>query len=64
LREISSKQQLRATLLPIRTVGVQGDKRTYSYVAAISSEGQPDWEDLVFLAKIIPKVEASIQIAV
>ena len=27
-----------ATLLPIRTVGVQGDGRTYSYAVGISSD--------------------------
>ena len=27
-----------ATLLPIQTVGVQGDGRTYSYVCALSSD--------------------------
>lgn len=56
LLSISSKQHLRSTLLPIRSVGVQGDKRSYSYVSAISSDGQPEWEELMFLARIIPKV--------
>jgi len=56
LLNISSKQHLRSTLLPIRSVGVQGDKRSYSYVSTISSDGQPEWEELMFLARIIPKV--------
>lgn len=56
LRRISSKQKLAATLLPIRTVGVQGDCRTYSYVAGISSEREPDWEDMIFLARLIPRI--------
>ncbi|CAL8147628.1 unnamed protein product [Orchesella dallaii] len=60
LQAISAKQQLRSTLLPIRSVGVQGDKRSYSYVAAISSEGQPDWDELSFLARILPKVCHSV----
>lgn len=56
LRRISSKQKLAATLLPIRTVGVQGDCRTYSYAAGISSEREPDWEDMIFLARLIPRI--------
>ncbi|CAG9863687.1 unnamed protein product [Phyllotreta striolata] len=56
LRQISSKQKLAATLLPIRSVGVQGDCRTYSYVVGISSEKDPDWNDLSFLANLIPRI--------
>ena len=41
-----------------RTVGVQGDCRTYSYVAALSSNDKPSkyWKDLMFIAKIIPRL--------
>jgi len=56
LAEISSKQKYVATLLPIRTVGVQGDGRTYNYAVAISCDREPEWLDLAFFAKIIPKV--------
>lgn len=56
LRKISSKQRLAATLLPIRSVGVQGDCRSYSYVVGISSEKDPDWDDMMFLSKLIPRV--------
>lgn len=56
LRRISSKQKLSATLLPIRSVGVQGDCRSYSYVAGISSEQDPDWDDMMFLAVLIPRI--------
>ncbi len=42
-----------ATLLPIRTVGVQGDGRTYSYLAALS--GEDTWEHLYRTAQAIPK---------
>lgn len=61
LLRISDGQQLHATLLPIRTVGVQGDDRTYSYVAALSS-GVTDfsWEDVMKLAKLIPRICHSI----
>jgi len=53
---ITSKYKIGATLLPIKSVGVQGDGRTYSYVVALSSNDSPDWSSLLFLAKLIPKV--------
>lgn len=56
LRKISNKQKLSATLLPIRSVGVQGDSRSYSYVVGISSEKDPDWDDMQFLAVLIPRI--------
>jgi len=52
----SARQKYTATLLPIRTVGVQGDHRSYSYAVGISSVSDPDWEDLVYFAKLIPRV--------
>eukprot|EP00092_Neocalanus_flemingeri_P002382 GFUD01002548.1.p1 GENE.GFUD01002548.1~~GFUD01002548.1.p1 ORF type:complete len:674 (-),score=193.71 GFUD01002548.1:377-2398(-) len=52
----SKKQKYTATLLPIKTVGVQGDHRSYSYAVGISSVSDPDWEDLLYFAKIIPRV--------
>lgn len=48
-----SSPNLSVTLLPVQTVGVQGDGRSYSYLAGIS--GKPDWEKLFKLAKEIPK---------
>ena len=42
-----------ATLLPIRTVGVQGDHRTLSYLVGLS--GEKDWKELFRIAKEIPK---------
>jgi len=56
LVEKSKKQKYIATLLPIRSVGVQGDSRTYSYAVGISSEKDPVWEDLLYFAKLIPRV--------
>lgn len=56
LIEVSKKQRYVATLLPIRTVGVQGDGRTYSYAVGISSEKEPDWSDLLYFATLIPRV--------
>lgn len=56
LCRISSAVKLTATVLPIRSVGVQGDKRSYSYVVGISSGTEPNWKDMCFLAKIIPRI--------
>ena len=44
-----------ASLLPCRTVGVQGDQRSYSSLVALSSDGPPDWAELFRLAKEVPK---------
>ncbi|KAK4004640.1 hypothetical protein OUZ56_006369 [Daphnia magna] len=45
LEEPSSRNQCVATLLPIRTAGVQGDCRSYSYCVALSSyQTQPNWK--------------------
>uniref|UniRef100_A0A2M3Z059 GMP synthase (glutamine-hydrolyzing) n=1 Tax=Anopheles braziliensis TaxID=58242 RepID=A0A2M3Z059_9DIPT len=56
LCRISSTIKLNATLLPIRTVGVQGDKRSYSYAVGLSSKDTPNWQDMLFLAKLIPRI--------
>ncbi|MCL2451447.1 asparagine synthase-related protein [Candidatus Saccharibacteria bacterium] len=42
-----------ANLLPIKTVGVKDNKRSYSYAAVLS--GQPNWRILFKLAQEIPK---------
>lgn len=45
-----------ATLLPIKSVGVQGDHRSYSYVAALSTDARPiPWTLLSNLAALIPR---------
>lgn len=62
IRELESvcKEQsslpVRPLLLPVRTVGVQGDGRSYSYLAALTLEGSPaaHWPELLRLAKQIP----------
>lgn len=56
LCRISSAVKLSATVLPVRSVGVQGDKRSYSYVVGISSDTEPNWQDMCFLAKLIPRI--------
>lgn len=38
------------------TIFFQGDCRSYSYVVGISCGEDPPWEDLLFLAKLIPRV--------
>lgn len=57
LVKIGEQYKLTCTLLPIRSVGVQGDCRTYSYVVALSSENEPsNWHDMARLAKTIPRI--------
>eukprot|EP01060_Flectonema_neradi_P022541 TRINITY_DN30786_c0_g1_i1.p1 TRINITY_DN30786_c0_g1~~TRINITY_DN30786_c0_g1_i1.p1 ORF type:complete len:666 (+),score=177.85 TRINITY_DN30786_c0_g1_i1:49-2046(+) len=48
--------KLSATILPFKTVGVQGDGRTYSYLCALSSAEKPNWSQLMLFARLIPKV--------
>lgn len=48
-----SDDEISATLLPIRTVGIQGDGRTYSYAVGLS--GEQNWSDLFAKAKKIPQ---------
>ena len=47
-------------MLPIRTVGVQGDCRSYSYAVGISCPKEvlsiTEWNDLLYFAKLIPRV--------
>ena len=56
LKRISIESNFTSTLLPIKTVGVQGDCRTYSNVVGLSSDGQPNWQNLIYLAKLIPRM--------
>jgi len=53
LKDEFSKDGIFATLLPMQTVGVQGDGRSYSYAACLS--GKQDWARLFEIAASIPK---------
>ncbi|MFH1590004.1 MAG: glutamine-hydrolyzing GMP synthase [archaeon] len=48
-----STKNIFATILPIQTVGVQGDGRTYSYLVGLS--GEENWNKLFEIANKIPK---------
>ncbi|RNF00408.1 putative glutamine amidotransferase [Trypanosoma rangeli] len=59
LSEALKDLQPASCILPVRTVGVQGDGRTYAYAVAISTGRSPseaDWRVLSRLALVIPKV--------
>lgn len=56
LCRISSSLKITTTVLPVRSVGVQGDKRSYSYVVGLSTDVEPNWNDMMFLAKLIPRI--------
>ncbi|XP_071450670.1 GMP synthase [glutamine-hydrolyzing] [Hetaerina americana] len=63
LQNITRKQPWAATLLPIRSVGVQGDCRSYSYIVALSTDegceescfmgGPTYWENMQLMAKLV-----------
>ena len=51
---IAARHGFQSAVLPIRSVGVQGDHRSYGYVAAISGVGK--WSALRAAAQEIPRV--------
>ncbi|MEA3514567.1 MAG: glutamine-hydrolyzing GMP synthase [Nanoarchaeota archaeon] len=52
IRMIAEEEGLQGYALPIKTVGVQGDGRTYSYLALL--KGKRDWKKIRNAAKRIP----------
>lgn len=63
LQDFLASTSLQVCVLPVRTVGVQGDGRTYAYAASLSLERHPtasEWPFLMELAKQIPKVAQNI----
>jgi len=54
--EILKNKEIFAQLLPIKTVGVQGDGRTYSYACGLFTKSAPTWEHLFLLSKLIPRI--------
>jgi GMP synthase (glutamine-hydrolysing) len=58
LSRLTEGVPLSATLLPIYSVGVQGDCRSYNYVAAVSADetAEVPWPVVMTLAKLIPRI--------
>jgi len=51
--------KVNVSLLPCRTVGVQGDGRSYRHLVGLSCE-EPDWKELLHIAKQIPKTSHDV----
>ncbi|KAH7641460.1 GMP synthase burgundy [Dermatophagoides farinae] len=65
LEKFSTKYKFVASLLPIKSVGVQGDCRSYSYVVGLSEDAPSNeneatisdkFQQLARLAKLIPRI--------
>ncbi|HSU72668.1 MAG TPA: hypothetical protein VLJ21_02370, partial [Candidatus Binatia bacterium] len=54
LKQYASAHHLDALVLPIKTVGIKGDDRSYDYAAVLA--GQEEWETLATHADRIPRV--------
>lgn len=55
LQELAEADGFKAVLLPVQSVGVQGDSRSYSYMAAIQGDWTKlDWPTIRALAQKIP----------
>jgi len=60
LAEIRKHSKIQATLLPVQTVGVQGDGRSYHYLCGLLMEGSINWDHLFMLARLIPRLKHNI----
>ncbi len=58
VNEIANKYGLNAQVAPVKTVGVQGDHRTYSLLAVL--RGKNEWESIRKAAKEIPRLISKI----
>lgn len=55
LQELAEAEGFEAVLVPVQSVGVQGDSRSYRYLAAIQGDFQKtDWAQIRSLAQKIP----------
>jgi GMP synthase (glutamine-hydrolysing) len=52
VQKIAKQRELEGYVVPIKTVGVQGDARTYSYLAVL--RGERDWKNIRSAAVEIP----------
>ena len=56
-----NKHHLRGVILPVKSVGVQGDKRSYAHPLALYTENEmPDYDALFKIAALLPNRISSI----
>ncbi|KAF1743011.1 hypothetical protein MXB_3514 [Myxobolus squamalis] len=61
VKATSSSEAWMVTLIPILSVGIQGDCRSYKNAIALSSNSLTiDWHSLSVIAKVIPKICTTI----